>query len=103
LSLKASGTIPSPDFVVTPAMRAELFRRMQSQGITVDSVTFGRAATIVDRLLGNEIARYVFGTEAEFMRRLKTDEVVAKTVGLLSGVTSQQELLDRASREARGR
>ena len=45
LSLKATGAVTSPDFVVTPAMRAELLRRMESRGVTVDASTYERAST----------------------------------------------------------
>jgi carboxyl-terminal processing protease len=96
LALKVSGTIKSPDFVVTPEMRSELLRRMRARGVTVDSATYERAAAFVDRQLGYEIARYVFGTEAEFARRLKVDDAVARASKLMRGVTSQRELLERA-------
>jgi carboxyl-terminal processing protease len=96
LSLKASGAIKSQDFAVTPEMRAELLRRMRSRGVTVDSATYERASALVDRQLGYEIARYVFGTEAEFARRLRGDDAVARASKLMRGVTSQKDLLDRA-------
>jgi len=96
LALKVSGTIKSPDFVVTPEMRAELLRRMRARGVTVDSATYERAGAFVDRQLGYEIARYVFGTEAEFARRLKVDEAVLRASKLMRGVTSQRQLLERA-------
>jgi carboxyl-terminal processing protease len=96
LSLKASGAITSPAFVVTPDMRAELLRRMRSRGVTVDSATFERASALVDRQLGYEIARYVFGTEAEFARRLEVDDAVSRASKLLRGVTTQRQLLERA-------
>jgi len=99
LSLKASGAITSPDFVVTPAMRDELLRRMRTRGITVDSATYVQASALIDRLIGDEIARYVFGGEALSNRRLRTDSVVAKAVQLMTGATSQRELLGRAAKE----
>ncbi|HEY7393652.1 MAG TPA: S41 family peptidase [Gemmatimonadaceae bacterium] len=101
LSLKVSGAIKSPDFVVTPAMRDELLRRMRARGITVDSATYVRAAPLIDRFIGGEIARYVFGVEAESNRQLHRDEVVAKAVQLMSGATTQRELLERAAKGPR--
>jgi carboxyl-terminal processing protease len=97
LSLKVSRAITSRDFAVTPAMRAELYRRMQARHIPVDSATYGSATPSIDRLLGLEIARWVFGLEAEFSRRLRDDAGVAKAVSLLSGVATQQDLLQRAT------
>jgi carboxyl-terminal processing protease len=101
LSLKASHAVASPDFVVTPAMRAELLRRMRSRGITIDTATYDAASVLVDRFLGNEISRYVFGDAVEFARSLRDDAAVARAVQLADGVTSQQELLRRAPATAR--
>src|SRR5262249_53699338 len=36
LSLRASRAVTSPDFTVTPEMRAEVERRLQARGITID-------------------------------------------------------------------
>ncbi len=101
LSLKGTKAITSPDFTVTPAMRAELLRRMQARGITIDAKLYDADATLVDRLLGYEVARYVFGEKAEFDRRLHDDPAIAATLDLVRGATSQQELLRRASARAK--
>jgi carboxyl-terminal processing protease len=97
LSLKATRAVASPDFVVTPEMRAELLRRMQSRGVTIDAATYAAASPLVDRLLGNEIARYVFGEAAEYSRRLRDDAAVTRASELIGGATTQQELLRRAA------
>jgi carboxyl-terminal processing protease len=97
LSLKASHAVTSADFVVTPAMRAELLRRMQARGITIDAKTYEAAAPSIDLRLGNEIARYVFSESAGFTRRLRADSVVTVAEGLLRGATTQQMVFDRAA------
>jgi carboxyl-terminal processing protease len=97
LSLAGTHGIPSPDFVVTPTMRAELLRRMRSRGITIDSAIYERSTPLIDRLLGYEIARYVFGDQAESARRLGDDAAVAAAVRFVGGATTQQELLRRAA------
>ena len=97
LSLKAAGTIKSADFTVTTDMRSELLRRMRSRGVQVDSVTFQRAAPFIDRLLGYEIARYVFGESAEFARRLHDDAQVAQAVQFVRGAATPADLLRRAA------
>jgi carboxyl-terminal processing protease len=97
LSLKASKSITSPDFAVTPEMRAELLRRMRSRGVTVDSMTYVGASPFVDRLLGYEITRYVFGTEAEFTRKLRDDVTLARTLQLVAGAKTPRDLIDRAA------
>ena len=101
LSLKASGTIKSPDFAVTPAMRAELLRRLRTRGVQLDSAVFERATPSVDRVLGYEVARYVFGQGAEFARRLHDDAQIARAVQLVRGATSPRDLLSRAADTAR--
>jgi carboxyl-terminal processing protease len=97
LSLKAAGSIASPDFTITPAMRAELLRRMRSRGVQVDSATVERAAPFIDRLLGYEIARYVFGESAEFARRLHDDSQVARAVQFARGAATPADLIRRAA------
>ena len=97
LSLKASGTIKSPDFAVTPAMRAELLRRLRTRSVQVDSAVFERATPSVDRLLGYEVARYVFGQASEFARRLHDDAQVARAVQFVRGAASPRDLLQRAA------
>jgi carboxyl-terminal processing protease len=101
LSLKGAGTVRSPDFAVTPEMRAELWRRMQSRGITVDTAMFQRASALIDRMIGYEVTRYVFGIEAEYARRLRDDDAVKRTVRLLDGVGTQKELLERVSSQGK--
>ena len=101
LSVKTSKAISSPDFVVTPAMRAELLKRLQMRGVTIDSATYNSAATLLDRAIGSEIARYVFGDATDYARRLRSDVVVNKSLELISGAASQKDLLRRVSRVER--
>jgi carboxyl-terminal processing protease len=98
LSIKAARAVSSPDFVVTPAMRAELLKRMRARGITVDERLYHNAASLIDRALGYEIARYSFGETGEYARRLRDDPMVAHAVNFARGATTQRELLDRAKK-----
>jgi len=97
LSLKASGAIKDTNFAVTPAMRAELLRRMQARGVMVDSTMYASASSLVDRLLSYEIERYVFGTEAEATRKLRDDAVVSRAMQLVGGAKTPRELIERAA------
>jgi carboxyl-terminal processing protease len=97
LSLAGTHSIASPDFTVTPAMRADLLRRMRARGITLDDSVYERSASLIDRLMGYEIARYVFGDQAESARRLHDDAAVAAAVKFVTGATTQPELLRRAA------
>ena len=101
LAVKSSKTITSPDFVVTPAMRDELLRRMRSRGIIVDSAIYTAASSLVDRQIGAEVARYVFGDAVDYSRRLRGDPTMNKALELISGATTQQDLLRRAPASGR--
>jgi len=96
LFLKGSGGVPGPDFTVTPAMREEVWNRMKARGIDISRVVYDEAEPLVSRLIGFDIARYVFGSEAEFRRRAATDKVLQRALELSRGVTSEHELLRRA-------
>ncbi|HXT18429.1 MAG TPA: S41 family peptidase [Gemmatimonadaceae bacterium] len=98
LSLKTSHAVTSPDFVVTPAMRAALRARMKAHGVTLDDKTFETAAPLIDRLLGYETARYAFGDAAEYARRVRDDQMIARAVTFARGAKTERELLDRAKK-----
>jgi carboxyl-terminal processing protease len=98
ISMKASRAVASPDFVVTPAMRAELLRRMREHGVSVDERIYVAASGLIDRVLGAEIARYVFGDAAMFARRLRDDTGVQRAIAFARGARTEKELLDKAAR-----
>jgi carboxyl-terminal processing protease len=98
LALKASKSITSPDFVVTPAMLDELYRRMKGRGVVVDRAVYDSAAPLVSRLLATQITRFVFGTQEEFARGLREDSTLAKARTLLQGVSTSDDLLKRTRR-----
>ena len=101
LALKAKHTIASPDFAITPAMRSDLFSRMQQRGITMPRSAFDAAAPLVDRLLGYQIARYVFGSQTEFVRTSRDDPTIKIALELLASSTTQKELLQRGAARAK--
>jgi carboxyl-terminal processing protease len=96
LYLKGTGGVPGPDFVVTPAMREEVWTRMKARGIDIPRSVYDDAEPLVSRLIAFDIARYVFGGDAEFRRRAASDKVLQKALDLARGATSEHELLRRA-------
>jgi carboxyl-terminal processing protease len=94
-TMKASRTVTDPDFDVTPAMRDELYRRLQTRGITVSRAVYDSASPLVSRALGLQASRYVFGTRAEFLRQLRQDSTTARAIVLLKGIRTQRDLLAR--------
>lgn len=95
LALKGRGSIRARDFTVTPAMRDELYRRLGARGIVLDRATYDAAAALVDRALGTQVARYVFGSNAAFERSLRNDVTLTKALSLLQGADSPAALLAR--------
>ena len=97
LSLKGSGAVPNAEFVVTPAMRDELYRRLQARNVAVPRAVYDSATPLVTRALGSQIARYVFGPRAEAARSLREDPTLNKALELLQGVDSPKALLERGT------
>ena len=97
LSLKTSRAVTSPDFRVTPEMREAFRQLLERRGIAIDRVEWNAAAPFITRLLTYEIARYVFGVQAELRRRLEEDRVVITARELLAGSATQRTVLERAA------
>jgi carboxyl-terminal processing protease len=97
LSLKGKGIITSPAFTITPAMRAELYELLRQKNVVLPRTVYDADAALLDRLLADQIARYVFGPAAEFNRILSRDHDVTTALGLLSRARSQDELLKAAA------
>ena len=97
LSLKASGTVRNPQFDVSPAMLDEVWKRMVARGVVMDRGIYDEYSDVVRQLLGYDIARYVFGPEAEFKRRVANDKAIATALELATGAQSQKVLLQRAA------
>jgi carboxyl-terminal processing protease len=97
LSLKAAGTVRDPQFDVTAAMLDEVWKRMIARGVVMDRGIYDEYSGVVKQLLSYDIARYVFGPEAEFKRRVANDKAIATALELTTGASSQKALLQRAT------
>jgi hypothetical protein len=60
-------------------------------------MTYDESSHVVSQLLAYDIARFVFGPEAEFRRRVAADKAIAVALELATGVTSEATMLERAS------
>lgn len=96
LELKNAGTLTSPNFAVTPAMRGEVYARLRAKGVTVNEAVFNGASRWIDSQLGYVIARYVFGRSAEFRRRAADDPQVQTALSLLATASTPKALLSLA-------
>lgn len=99
LQLKGNGALKSPNFSVTPAMRQTLLAGVRARGAAVPDSVFEANADVVNRLIGYEASRYVFGRDAEFSRRTTDDPVMQRALSLLHDVPGRDSLLVRASAE----
>ncbi len=99
LELKEQHSISSEDFTVTPAMRHELTRRMRANGVNVSNAVADNAARMLDENLAFEIARYVFGRDAELRRRAKDDNQLQTAMDLLRRAPSPRALMELATKE----
>jgi carboxyl-terminal processing protease len=100
LYIKATHGVSSPDFVVTPAMRDQVWNRMKQRGIDIPRSVFDEAEPLVTRIIGYDIARYVFGSEAEFRRRASGDKALQRALELAHGSRSESDLLRKATANA---
>jgi carboxyl-terminal processing protease len=100
LFLKGTRGISTPDFVVTSAMREEVWNRMKARGIDIPRNVYDEAEPPVSHVIGFDIARYVFGSEAEFRRRASVDKPLQKALELAHGAKSEHDLLRKATAEA---
>jgi carboxyl-terminal processing protease len=100
LYLKANHGITTPDFVVTPAMRYEVWQRMRARGVDIPRTVYDDAEPLVSRVIANDIARYIFGSEAEFRRRASVDKTLQKALELARGARTEQDLLKKVTAQA---
>ncbi len=97
ISQKTAGTVKSTDFVVTPAMRDGLWATMKARGIVFDRSIYDAASPTISRLLGREIARFVFDPTAEAHRSIREDDVIQAAAALAAGARSEDDVLKRAA------
>ncbi|MDB4917382.1 MAG: carboxyl-terminal protease [Gemmatimonadetes bacterium] len=96
LSLKSAHVIASRDFVVTDAMRNDLYKRLLARGVDLRRTLYDSAAPIISRVVAQQTSRYVFGPQAEYLRQLQQDPTATRAFSLLHGVHSQKDLFARA-------
>ncbi|HEX7981856.1 MAG TPA: S41 family peptidase [Gemmatimonadaceae bacterium] len=84
------------DFVVTPAWRAELRRRLTAAGVTIEPKYEAVATTLFDRELDRRVARLVLGDAGAKARGVADDHQLARAVDLLKSARTQQDLFAEA-------
>jgi carboxyl-terminal processing protease len=93
LDLKRDHAVASENFTITPEMDQQVEQRLRAKGVDVTPAIYNGARHLVDEQLSYEIARYVFGRQAEFRRRAADDQQVQSALGLLRKAQTPKELL----------
>ena len=96
LEQKSGKTVPTENFTVTPAMRQQVYERLKQKGVDLTPEEFKDGGRLVDQNLGWEVARYVFGRQAEFRRKARDDRQVQTALDLLHKAGTPKELLGLA-------
>jgi hypothetical protein len=78
-------------------MRAEVARRLRKRGVAIADSAFEGGSRVVGQELGYEIARYLFGSDAEHRRRAAEDSQVLQAIALVRGTSSPRALLGLAA------
>ena len=98
-SLELRGSV-SRDFVVTPAWRGELRRRLAAAGVAIEPRFDSIATVLLSEELDRRVARRAFG-DAEVKRRsLSEDQALLRAIDMLRSSRTQQDLLRTASLRA---
>jgi carboxyl-terminal processing protease len=92
-AIKLQGEIASDDFLVTPAMRERVRVELEARRLHISDRLFAAAATYVDRQLGYDIAREVFGDAAASRRRLLDDRQMRAALELIQHGSSEGDLI----------
>jgi hypothetical protein len=74
-------------------MRAELYDRLRARNVVLPRPVFDGDSTLIDRIVGDQIARYVFGPDAEFERVMRRDRDITTALGMLEKARTPQELI----------
>jgi carboxyl-terminal processing protease len=100
VAVKAEADLPSEAFTVTPGMRARVRAGLETRDVHVPQAVFDSAATYVDRQLGYEIAREVFGDAAASRRRLLDDRQMQAALDLVTRGGPSEQALIRSAQDA---
>lgn len=97
LELKSTGAVADPQFTVTAAQVDEVLQRLAARGAAVKPAVAAGARSLIARNIGYEVARYVFGRDAEFRRRMRDDGQVQEALRLARHARTPQELFALAA------
>ena len=89
----------TPNFTVTPAIRAEFVKRLRAKGAPVDSALLTAGGTYLDYIIGSNVTSFAFGDSTTKRKYLSDDNQLTKAIEVLKQVPNQQALFAIAQRE----
>jgi carboxyl-terminal processing protease len=102
LEAKGGGDLVDPGFSVSWQMRSDVVNRLRERGVVMSDAVARGAARLLDRQIGYEVTRYVFGRGEEARRRTRDDAQVQEALRLLEGVNTPEDLFARVQSEREG-
>ncbi len=97
LDARARRTVQGPTFAVTPAMREQFLGLLRQRGVRLDQATIEATWPIIERQLGDQTARFVFGREGQVRRQAAHDPVLATATRLAARARTPAELFQLAA------
>jgi carboxyl-terminal processing protease len=88
-----------PDFVVNPAWREEVYRRLTADTVKIDKAVWDAGANDVDRFIEDRVAKVAFGDTLVLRRNLRIDNQLRRAVELMRKGSTQQEIFAAAAQE----
>ena len=93
LETREQKTLAREAFVVTDEMRRTVRTRLVARGVAINEAEWVAGRPLVDSWLGTDLARYVFGRDAELRRRRASDPQLQAALALLRRASAPRELL----------
>jgi carboxyl-terminal processing protease len=96
LGARGRQAVSSPTFRVTPEMRSELLRLLTERGVRLEREVLDESWPFIERQLGAQTARFVFGRGGEVRRQAADDPVLAAANRLAARARTPAELFQLA-------
>jgi carboxyl-terminal processing protease len=93
LETKERRSVRAEEFTVSDTLRQQVFTKLAAKDVELTDAARTGGATLVGDQLGYEIARYVFGRQAELKRRALDDRQVQTAVQLLEKGSTPRALM----------
>ncbi len=91
-----------PDFVVSPAWREEVYRRLTADTIRIDRAVWDAGVADVDRFIEDRVAKVAFGDTLVLRRNIQVDTQLRRAIELMRTSSTQDEIFAAAARIVRG-